>query len=370
MYIIAHNGARIFGGGEIRPTLLLAGLRNRGHRVLMLCNSAEVAKRVTQHGVPAEVCPLSGDVALHHAVRLAWRLQRERPDVLLLTTFKKTWLGGFAGRLAGVPHIISKVVLSTDVLRNAKYAFTYRHLIDTVVLNAEEMRRRFANGTDAISPDNIVTIYDGVDVHKGGSTLREVLGIPEDGRVIGALTRLAWQKRLDVLLRAFAIMEDDKVHCILAGEGPEREELERLAVELGVRNRVHFLGYRTDIGNILGALNVFVVTSDSEGMNNAMLEAMAAGVPIVTTPVSGVAEALRSNARGVSPGVVVQQHPVAIARALSRLLMDEAQRKRMADAGVARVSETFSMDSMVGAWEDLLMHTAAPAVKARKSMTQ
>jgi glycosyltransferase involved in cell wall biosynthesis len=370
MYIIAHNGARIFGGGEIRPTLLLAGLHKRGHRVLMFCNTPEIAARVSQLGVPSEVLPLSGDFAVHQAVRLARRLRKEQPDVLLLTTFKKTWLGGLAGKLARVPHIVSKVVLSTDLLRNMKYVFTYRYLIDTVVLNADEMRARFANGSHAISPERIVTIYDGVDVGRGSSTLREVLGIPEDGKVIGAVTRLAKQKRLDVLLRSFSIMDDTSAHCILAGEGPDRESLESLAIELGIRERVHFLGHRTDIGNVLGALDLFVVTSDSEGMNNAMLEAMAAGIPVVTTPVSGAAEALRGRRRGVAPGVIVQQHPVAIARALSRLLEDPDQRRRMAEAGVTRASEAFSMDNMVGAWEDLLMHTAAPAVRATQSMTQ
>jgi glycosyltransferase involved in cell wall biosynthesis len=370
MYIIAHNGARIFGGGELRPTLLLAGLHERGHRVLMLCNNQDVASRVSKLGVPSEVLPLSGDFAIHHAIRLASRLRRERPDVLLLTTFKKTWLGGFAGRLARVPHIVSRVVLSTDVLRNLKYFFTYRFLIDTVVLNADEMRTRFANGTSAISPNRIVTIYDGVDVGRERSTLREVLGIREDGKVIGTVARLAKQKRLDVLLRSFAVMDDDAAHCIVAGEGPERDGLERLAIELGVRERIHFLGHRSDVANVLGAMDLFVVTSDSEGMNNAMLEAMAAGVPVVTTPVSGAAEALRSSKGGIAPGIVVQPHPVAIARTLSRLLEDDDQRRRMAEAGVARALEAFSMDIMVGAWEDLLMQTAAPAVSATQSMTQ
>jgi|GEM_PF-5085594 len=104
MFIVAHNGARIWGGAERALTQLLAGLQRRGHRVLLLCNDPVVAGPARALGVSAEILPLGGDVAVHHAVRLARRLAEMRPDALLVGLFKKVWLAGLAGRLAGVPR--------------------------------------------------------------------------------------------------------------------------------------------------------------------------------------------------------------------------------------------------------------------------
>src|SRR6185436_7512571 len=96
------------------------------------------------------------------------------------------------------------------------------------------------------------------------------------------------------------------VRCLIAGDGPEREPLERLANELGIGARVTWLGHREVVGDVLDALDVFVVTSRVEGMSNAMLEALAAGVPVVSTRVSGAAEALAARAGRRAPGVLVE----------------------------------------------------------------
>ena len=98
------------------------------------------------------------------------------------------------------------------------------------------------------------------------------------------------QKRLDLLLGAVARLEG--VRCLLAGAGPEEAVLRRGARTLGIAEHVVFLGHRESVGDVLDALDVFGVTSRTEGMSNAMLEALAAGVPVVSTPVSGAADAL------------------------------------------------------------------------------
>ena len=104
MYVAAHNGARIWGGAERATTRLLAGLQGRGHRVLLFCNQPLVAERASALGVPTEILALGGDIALPHALRFASRLRRDRPDALVVGTYKKLFLASLGAHLARAHH--------------------------------------------------------------------------------------------------------------------------------------------------------------------------------------------------------------------------------------------------------------------------
>src|SRR5687768_12595802 len=125
------------GGGEIWLARLLAGLERRGHRVLLLCRNSSVAAEARKYGIPARVHVLGGDLMLPHALGFARMLRSEAPDVLLLTTFKKSWLGGYAGRIARVPRILLRVARLPDRPRGITYRIALRHWVDKIVLNAE-----------------------------------------------------------------------------------------------------------------------------------------------------------------------------------------------------------------------------------------
>lgn len=352
MFIVAHNGARVWGGAERAVTLLLAELQRRGHRVLLLCNDVVVARPARALGVQAELLPLGGDASLHHAVRLARRLRVERPDALLVGMFKKAWLAGLAGRMAGVPRTVVRVGLETDVPRNAKYRFAFRRLVDHVVVVADRMRPAYAalgGGRLSVIPN---AVHPPARQHFPGA-VRMSLGIPPDAFVVGSVARLVGQKRLDRLLDAVARLPRD-VHCILAGDGPLRGALERQAAELGLAGCAHFLGHRGDVADVLGALDVFVATSDREGMSNAMLEALAAGVPVVSTPVSGTDEALRPGRDGVPPGAVVAFDAAAVASGVRGVLENADRRRAMAAAAAMRAREAFGFPRVLDAWERVL----------------
>jgi glycosyltransferase involved in cell wall biosynthesis len=355
VYVIAHNGARIWGGAERATALVLRGLARRGHRVLLLCNEELVRARALELGVPAEIGHLGGDVAVHHALALAARLRRERPDALIVGTFKKAWLATLAARLAGVPRVVLRIGLETDTPRSAKYRFVLGRWVHAVAVNASGMRQAFID-LPGWSADRVVTIHNGVHlpprIAPDGS-VRAALGIPVDAPVVGAVARLARQKRFDRLLRAFAGLPV-AAHCLLAGEGEERATLQALAEELGIAGRVHFLGHRTDTADVLAALDLFAVTSDREGMSNAMLEALAAGVPVASTPVSGADEALDPLPDGRRPGVLMPFDEEGIRRTLSELLADREALRAMGTAARERAAERFSFDAMIDRWEALL----------------
>ena len=355
MFIVAHNGAPEWGGAERATALLLAGLAERGHRVLLLCNRPEVAERARALGVPAERLALGGDVALPHAIRLALRLRRLRPDAFVVGTFRKLWLAGLGARLAGVPRVVARVGLETHTPRRWKYRVALDRCVDVVVVTAGRMRTPFL-ALPGWTEERVAAVHNAVHppVRTGpAGSLRRALGIAPQARVVAAVARLVSQKRLDRLLRAVALRDGD-VHCVLAGEGRRRAELEALAGELGIAERVHFLGFRADVGDVLDAADVVALTSDLEGMSNAMLEALMAGVPVVSTAVSGADEALDPLPDGRLPGRVVGFDAGEVAAALREVLDDPERRAAMSAAARERAEERFGFGRMLDRWEAVL----------------
>jgi glycosyltransferase involved in cell wall biosynthesis len=351
--IAAHISASEWGGAERRSLVLLAGLAGRRHSVTVYCNTERIAAKAREHGLDAVVRPLGGDIMVGHAVALAAALRRQRPDVLILITFRRLWLGSLAGHLAGVPRIISRIGTSTDVARNAKYRFVLRRWIDDVVVNAHSIRDPFLRALPASSTVRVSVIPNGVV--KPAATLtrseaRRELALPEDAFVVGTVTRLVAGKGLERMLDAVALL--DGVHAVITGDGALREPLQERATELGIAHRIRFTGARDDVGNVLSALDLYLVTSDREGMSNAMLEALAAGLPVVSTPVSGAAEALLGDP---VCGTVVTSRPDAIAAGVRALQQDPHRRAHLAEAAAHVAASRYVTDAMVDAWERLLL---------------
>lgn len=350
--IAVHFGNHEWGGAEQELARLGSALQHRGHTLRYYCNQPAQVARLQRHGLDAEVARLGGDVALPHAAAFALRLARYAPDVLIVGTFKKLWLAGLAGTLARVPRILVRVVLQSDVPRNLKYRVALARFIDGVVPNAAEQAPPFLAlpGWDARRVRTIYNYYRPAPRAPHG--IHGELGITADVPVVGAVARLAPQKKLYRLIEAVAQLPG--VHCLLAGDGPRRGQLEALAQELGIAERVHFLGHREDIPAVLATLDAFVICSNREGMSNAMLEALAAGVPVVSTPVSGAREALEPLADGAAPGIITGMEPADIAAALRRIVQDPALVDRMRDAALRRMQERFAPEHVLAQWESLL----------------
>lgn len=355
MFVVAHNGARLWGGAERATVMLLFGLQSRGHRVLLLCNDKIVFNEASKRGVPARMFSIGGDIALHDAFRLASLLRELHPDAFLIGTYKKLALAGFGAHIARVPRVVARIGLESDTPRSAKYRFALRRWIDGVAVNARAMAGSFVE-LSGFGADRVTVIHNGVNPpsrQRPQRTLRESLGLSAGTKVIGTVARLSKQKRIDRLVDTMVLVPSP-VHCIIAGDGPQRIALERRRDELALHDRVHFLGHREDVAAILDALDLFIVPSDKEGMSNAMLEAMASGLPVVSTRVSGAEDALSPNAGGDTAGRIVDFSPRALAEAVKEILNDASLRSRMADAARARAAKEFSFEVMLDRWEAFL----------------
>jgi sugar transferase (PEP-CTERM/EpsH1 system associated) len=213
-----------------------------------------------------------------------------------------------------------------------------------------------------VSPRRISTIYNGVDTERyrprdertAGEQKRR-LGFSEDEVLIGTVGTLYWVKDPEALLKAAAIVlgQRDDVRFIWAGGGPLKERLETRAGELGIDGRVHYLGSRDDIPDILSALDIFVLPSLIEGLSYSILEAMAIGLPVVATDVGGNSELVCDGATGF---LVPKGDPEALAGSLLRLIPGAPLRARLGREARRRVEEKFSLKNMVQKYQQMYLN--------------
>jgi glycosyltransferase involved in cell wall biosynthesis len=215
--------------------------------------------------------------------------------------------------------------------------------------------------TERVRLEKVKVILNGVEIptpnQDAAATrvrIREEIGVGKDRPVVLSVGRLKMQKGHTYLLQAAPKVLKDmpETHFVFAGDGPLRAELEQEVDRLGIRPAVHFLGIRSDVPDLLAAVDVFVLPSLWEGMSMAMLEAMAAGVPVVVTDVEGVDNVIQDQEQGL---VVKSRNPKALAAALLRLLKDEGLREKLSAAAQEKIATDFSMEEMCQEYESVFM---------------
>jgi glycosyltransferase involved in cell wall biosynthesis len=202
------------------------------------------------------------------------------------------------------------------------------------------------------------------DLYASPGTPREVWrakqGFSEEDVLFVCVARFAAQKNHALLINAFAQgpASDPRAHLVLAGEGALRAQLQERVNKLGLTNRIHFLGLRTDIPDVLGAADAFTLSSDYEGNPLSVIEAMAAGLPIISTAVGGVPELLQNGKEGfiVQPGDAEE-----LSAAMMTLLKDRGLRRTMGAAAAARAKDKFDVSAMVRAYEELYDEISTPS---------
>jgi glycosyltransferase involved in cell wall biosynthesis len=226
---------------------------------------------------------------------------------------------------------------------------------------SREDRRRMIE-IEKIDPDDVMFIPNGIPAPPPptGADVRAELGIAADAPAIGTVSVLRPQKALDVLLRATRILVDEfpALRVLIAGEGDRRFALEDLTKELKLEDNVLFLGVRTDVPDVLEALDVAVNSSDFEGSPLSVMEFMEAGKPIVATRVGGVPDLIDD---GVHGRIVEPQDPAAFAAAVAELLRDPQRARELGRRAQERRRAEFDIEVMVRRLEDLYTELRARA---------
>ena len=302
------------------------------------------------------ISPWRDALALAELVRL---LRRERPDVLHASSSKAGVLGRVAAWATGVPIRIFTVHGWAFAARSGASSAVYRWAdrlvsrLTTVTICVSELERATGLAARTCRADRTVVIPNAVDVR---GTPRARVDGPRP-RLI-AVGRLRPPKDFGTLLRALASLPADGFDAAIVGDGPERPALERELGELGLRERVSLEGERRDVPSLLAGSDVFVLSSHSEGLPVSVLEAMAAGLPVVASAVGGVAELVLDGETGL---LVPPADQAALAAALWRLVADAGLRRRLGDAGRARAETLFDLDAFRRAHVELYCRELARA---------
>jgi glycosyltransferase involved in cell wall biosynthesis len=356
-------------GGQVQVFLLLEGLRELGHQnVLITLPGSRSEAEARARGLETRALAMRNYADVRAVLALRRAFLEARADLVHLHTGRATWLGGIAARLAGVPAIATRR-MDRRVRRGWRTRLIYRSLVERAVAISPAVARRLSEG--GVPTERTVTIPSAVDpaalvTAVGREQTRALGGVPAGTPLLLSLAALFRRKGLDVLLDALARLPETSPQAQLwiAGDGPERATLERRARELGLADRVRFLGPRSDAADLLAACDLFVLPSRLEGLGVAALEAMAAARPVLASRVGGLAEAVVEGRTGL---LVPPDDPAALSVALGRLLEDDALRNRLGEAGPGRVAEGFLAEQMVSAYESLYYEVLASRARQAAS---
>jgi glycosyltransferase involved in cell wall biosynthesis len=361
---VAHVDAETgFSGGEAQVFLLIEGLRERGYEGAVFCPPGSRSEaEAQQREIPVHAVHMHSDLDLGAVAGLRLEFMRCRPDIVHLHTSRATWLGGLAAQMLSIPAITTRR-MDKPVRHGWRQRLIYGPLVERAVAVSLSVQDALLAG--GVAPEKVSLIHDAVDVRDVEPLavrprVRSALEAGENDIVLLVLATLVRRKGLDVLLEALARTRawtrEKNLVLWIAGDGPERCALESQAEELGLSQRVRFLGQRADAHDLLAASDIFVLPSRREGLGVAALEAMAARRPIVASRVGGLGEAVVDGRTGI---LVPPEDPDALARALDRLAADPELRRRLGEAGPARVSEGFLASQMVAAYDALYRNVLA-----------
>lgn len=297
-----------------------------------------------------------------------WRmvaiLKRTKPDVVMTMLDFADTLGRPAARLAGC-----RVLLSSIRARNLAKPGWQRWIdrktvawAEKVIFNSESVVS-YARQKESVSQEQVIVIPNGVAdlLALNGSlraSYRQKLGLSPETVLLGSVNRLHPQKNLPLLLRAAAMLTTSHPwKIVVIGDGAERSRLRSVARDVGVADRVIWLGARDDVEGWLSAIDLFVHTANFEGMPNAVMEAMAMGLPVVASAVDGVSELIRDNVSGylVPPGAAD-----LFARRITAIIEDRQSAVRLGAEAHRDVLERFSTARMIAGYHQLFLSLTKP----------
>jgi glycosyltransferase involved in cell wall biosynthesis len=378
LYVI---GTLDVGGTERQLVALVTRLDRRRFEPTVCCLTAggPLETGLRDAGIPVTAIGFRGlrpSLGLNFIFRLPAMLaelarfgrlvRREHPDIVHGFLFWAYVLAAPAARLAFVPTVLASR-RSLGLFKAGKWHYLWlerltNRLTDLVVANSEAVKAD-AIRQERLDPDKVLVIHNGVDLGQfspgaAAPHVRRELRIPTAAKVVTVVANFIHYKGHEAFLSAWQIVVRKLPGSValLVGDGPLRLASEARAADLGVAESVRFLGIRDDVTALLSAADVVVHPSQQEGFSNAILEAMAAGRPVVTTAVGGNSEAVVHEETGL---LVPVDDSDAMAAAMLRLLEHPAEAAALGAAGRSRIEAHFDLRGTVRAYERLYERLAS-----------
>jgi glycosyltransferase involved in cell wall biosynthesis len=314
---------------------------------------APAADRLRARGVVPQAVPVTSMVDPRGMKRVRAHLERVRPDVVQTHLATSDFLGGMAARSLGIPSVVTIHADwwpsgGADRIRNWLTFRARRLCADAVVAVSRSARAAYleASGDDQA---HVVVVHNGIvdrAVPGSGAAVRRELGLADEDLVLTTVSSLRPEKNFETAIDAVGLLRRrfPTTRLVIAGEGPYEDVVRRHAARLG--SAVVVAGHREDVMALLDATDILVHPSRFDAFPTALLEAMAASVPVVATEVGGMVEIVEPDVTGV----LIPPPPSAarLAAALDPLLQSEAVRRRLGAAGRARYEREFSAEVWAG----------------------
>lgn len=344
------------GGAEMIVKRLASSLDPRRFRsIVCLYRPGWLYDASRDQGIPTSVIGINGALDLRWARAFATLVKKERVAVIHAHEFTANVYGSMMGQIMGVPVVATvhgKNYFADQLKRRAAYRYVSR--VSRMVAVSEDLKQ-FIVRRAGVAEHRVDVVYNGVDV--AGlpsidelSAIRAHLRLDGYDHVIGAVGSLYPVKGHVHLIKALPeiLRACPRTLLLLVGQGQMEQSLKAEVVNRNLDAHVRFLGFRSDVPALLSLLDVFVLPSLSEGLSMALLEAMAAGKPVVASNVGGNSELVVDGDTGF---LVDAESPESISDRVVQILRDKVQAVRMGDRGRRRVHDKFSFRAMVDRYQ-------------------
>ncbi len=350
MFSLHIDTARTWRGGQNQVLVTVLGLRALGHRTMLVAHPGGELRQRAQEGLDLVPLAPKTEMDLSAAWRLARVIKRLTPDIVHAHDPHAVAMAGLALSMSTQsvkPPLVASRRVDFHLRQSAMSRWKYRQ-VDRFICASEAIRRMLV--ADGVPDAKTVTVHEGIDVGRGQAAppakLHEELFLPHGAPIVGNVAALVPHKGQRHLVEAAALVvrQVPDARFVIAGEGELRPSLERAIKDRRLEKHVLLAGFRPDVLSLHKAFDIFVMSSVTEGLGTSLLDAMAAGKPIVATSTGGIPEVV---ADGVNGYLVPPRDHEAMASAIVRVLRDAELRRRLGLAGLTRVREQFSAERMV-----------------------
>jgi glycosyltransferase involved in cell wall biosynthesis len=329
--------ARTWRGGQNQVLLTVNGLRALGHRAALVAHpDGELRRRAAEGMELIQLAPRT-EMDLSAAWRLSRVVKQLRPDVIhahdahgIAMASLALSLGASSTKGRNAPALVAARRLDFHLRRNSFSRWKHRQ-VDCFIAASEAIRQMLL--ADGVPADHTVTVHDG-------------FWLPHQAPVVGNVAALVPHKGQRHLVDAahLVVREVPDARFVILGEGELRESLERQVREYHLEKHLLLPGFRTDVLGCIKGFDLFVLSSVTEGLGSSLLDAMACSRAIAATRAGGIPEVVVDGENGL---LVPPRDHAALARAIVRLLNDQALRRQMGEAGLSRVRSRFTVERMV-----------------------
>jgi glycosyltransferase involved in cell wall biosynthesis len=335
-------------GGARQVLYLLDGLAARGVQCTLICPpDSEIYTAAGRAAADVIAIPVHGDLDAGSGRRFAQVLRKIGPDLMHVHSRRgaDVW-GGLAARRTNIPAVLSRRVDNPDValIGSLKY-----RLYEQVIAISEGIHRQLA--LQGLAGEKLTTVHSAIDAEslESGWTRAQFLdafGLSDRHLAVAVVAQLIPRKGHKDILEIWpdVLAKRPNARLMFFGAGPLEQYLKDAVVEYGYSDSVIFAGFRKDLRDFLGCVDLLVHPAHREGLGVCLLEAQAAGIPVVATRVGGIPEAVADGSSGL---LVEPENGAALATAILEMLDDESRRHQMGVQGRAHVQQHFSVDAMV-----------------------